>query len=101
MPPSPIRPHIPQPPNVVHHLPSQIILNRQLPQRRGQIVDLRALEVPDFGGAVDVEARHQACAELGADAVEGLQGAGDEARFEEVGAGYEDLGGRWVVSGES
>jgi hypothetical protein len=41
---------------------------------------------------VDVEFGHQFRANLGADAVEGLEGAGDEASLEEVGAEDEDLG---------
>lgn len=44
---------------------------------------------------MDVEFGHERLADFGPDAVEGLEGGGDEAGFGEVDAEYEDLDGRY------
>ena len=86
MSPSPIRTHISQAPYILHQLPSQIILQRHRAQFGHYTVYLTIVERSYFGSLVDGEAGHEFCAELRAYAVEGLQGAGDEAAFGEVGA---------------
>ena len=91
MSPSPIRAHISQPPYILHQLPSEIILQRHRAQLRDYAVDLPVIQRPYFGRLVDGEAGHEFGADLRAYAVEGLQGAGDEAAFCEVGAEDEDL----------
>ena len=93
MPPSPIRPHIPQPLDVVHDLAAQIILYRHRAELGCDIVDLLVVEAADFGGLVHVEFGHQPRAHVGSDAVEGLEGFGDETAFVESDAEDEDLPG--------
>ena len=80
----PIRAHIAQPPDILHHLPPQIILQRHRAQLRHDPVDLPVVQRPDFGRFVDREPRHQFRADLRAHAVEGLQRFGDETAFREV-----------------
>lgn len=92
MTPASVRPHISQPLDVLHQLPPQVVFDGQGVELCGQVVDLLAAQLADARGLVDVEARHQFGADLGADAVEGLQGAGDEAALFEVDAEDEDLG---------
>jgi hypothetical protein len=48
-------------------------------------------EVPHADGGVQVEARHEAGCEVGAEAEEGLQGGGEEAPVGEVAGEKEDL----------
>jgi len=92
MPPTPVRAHIPQPFDVVLHLALQVRFDRHLRQFAGQTVDLFLAQAADARGLVDVEFRHELRADLGAQAVEGFEGARDEGAFEEVDAEDEGLG---------
>ena len=102
MPPTPVRAHIPQPLDVVLHLALQVRFDRHLRQFAGQTVDLLLAQAADARGLVDVEFRHELRADLGAQAVEGFEGARDEGAFEEVDAEDEGLGmlvlkiGAWI-----
>jgi hypothetical protein len=91
MPSAPIRPHVPQPLDVVHQLPPQIILQRHRAELLRQAPDLPIAQLSDFGGFMDVKFSHEVFANFGSNAVEGGEGAGDEASFVEVDAEDEDL----------
>lgn len=85
MPPPPIRTHIPQPPDIILHLPPQVILDCHIRQLGGEVEDLFVGEAADTGGVVDVEFGHQALGVLGADAVEGPEGALGSSQRERIG----------------
>jgi hypothetical protein len=91
MPPTPVRPHIPQPLDIVLHLALQIRFQRHFRQFSRETVHLLFAEAADARGLVDVEFRHELRAGLGAQAVEGFEGARDEGAFEEVDAEDEGL----------
>lgn len=93
MPAPPIRSQISQALNVLLQLAPQVILERHGAQLRRQVVDLSVAQCADLGRLVHVEPGHQARADLRSDAVEGLEGAGDQPTFGEVDAEYEDLWG--------
>lgn len=71
----PITPHIPQPPDVLLDLPSQLILNRHVGQLGCEIENGFWGKGANSRGGVDVEAGHEARGEEGADAIECFEGA--------------------------
>ena len=91
MPSTPVCAHISQPSNVLHNLPSQIILQRHRTQFRDDSVYLSIVQHAHIRSLVDRESRHQLCADLRAYAVEGLECFRDQTAFGEVGAEDEDL----------
>ena len=92
MPSASIRPHVAQPLDVILQLPPQVVFQRHRAQLRREVVDLSVAQRADLGCLVDLEARHELCADVGADAVEGGEGARDELHLGEVAAEDEDLG---------
>lgn len=91
MPSSTICAHIPQSPNIVLHLPPQIVLNLHVRQLGRQIHDCCIFQTADFRPRVDVEFRHDALRDRGPDAEEGFEGPLDERRFREAEAVDEHL----------
>ena len=101
MSPAPVRPHVPQPLDVVLHLCLQIRFQRHLRQLSGETGDLLLAQTADARGLVDVEFRHELRAGLGSEAVERFEGARDEGCFAETDAEDEHLEGRvsmWIQS---
>lgn len=93
MSPPPVRPHIPQPSDILLHSAPRIVLNLHARQLRRQVHDGAVLQRADCRPRVDVVARHYGRADFCADAVEGAQRVPDEGRFGEGEAVYEDLDG--------
>ena len=56
MPPPPVRPHIPQPQNVLPQLAPQLVFNLHLGQLGVDVDDSLAVEGAEAGGGVDVQA---------------------------------------------
>lgn len=92
MSPPSIRAHISQSLDIIPQLPPQVILQRHRAQFRRHVVDLPVAEGANLGGRVDVELGHELGAGVWADAVEGLERAGDQLGLVEVDAEDEDLG---------
>lgn len=99
MSPPTITPHIPQSPNVLPHLPPQIILNLHRGQLGRELEDFRGGKGGEARGGVDEEFGEDGGGGGGAEAVEGLEGFFDEGGFGEGDAEDEDLvwgeGIRW------
>jgi hypothetical protein len=74
MSPSPIRPRLFQPLNIIQHLPSEIVLDLHVCEGGGDVEDLLVAELANFGRFVDVEAGEEAAGGVGADAEEGFEG---------------------------
>ncbi|KFY10967.1 hypothetical protein V491_07397 [Pseudogymnoascus sp. VKM F-3775] len=91
MSPPPVTSHIPQPPNILPHLPLRIILNRHVRQLRRQLRDGTLWDFADTRLWVDTELREEAGGGLWAKSVEGLQGCGHQFGFREVDAEEENL----------
>lgn len=75
MPPPPIRPRIPQPLYILQHRPPQLVLDLHPVQRGVEVQHLVLRQLAHLHRPVQVEARHELGAGLGADAEEGLEGA--------------------------
>jgi hypothetical protein len=91
MSPSAICAYVPQPPNIILHLPPQIILNLHVRQLRRQIHDCRILQTADFCPRMDIEFCHDALRDRRSDAEERLEGSLYERRFREAEAVDEHL----------
>ena len=74
VPPAPVRPDIPQPRDIIPHLPPQVVLDLHGRQLGRDVEDRLIFEGADARGGVDVEAREHVAGYLRADAVEVLEG---------------------------
>ena len=72
MSPPPIRTHVPQPGNVLPHLPPQVVFDLQGRELGGDVEHGLRAEGAQARGGVDVEAGEQVSGDLVADAVEVL-----------------------------
>ena len=70
VPPSPVRPRIPQPLDILEYLPSQIVLDPHVRQSASEVEDLPGAQFVDCGCLVDVEAGEHAFGGVVADAKE-------------------------------
>lgn len=74
MPPSAVRPRVPQPLDVVEDLPAEVVLDLHLGQRGRDVEHLLVGQLADLAGRVDVEAGEEARRGVRADAEEGFEG---------------------------
>lgn len=73
MPPPPIRPHIPQAPDILPQLPPQIVLDLHARQLGRDVEHGLRVERAQARGRVDVQAREYVAGYLWSDAVEVLE----------------------------
>ena len=74
MSPAAVSTSIPEPLDIVQHLPPQIILDFHFGQRGCEVEHLRVGEFSDFGLWVDVEASQEAGRDIWTDSEEGFKG---------------------------
>ena len=74
MPPPPVRPHIPQPRDVLPQFPPEVVFDLHARELGRDVEHGLGVEGAQARGGVDVEAGEQAPGHLGPDAVEMLEG---------------------------